>query len=98
MNYILINISKTISRQNLRNQWSWDANCVSKKINLFLLKNFVCVFDSFDVLISKIIFKKIKKYHFDVFWHEKYFKKQSQSYFQANRMKQDIVPRNLPSN
>jgi hypothetical protein len=60
MNYILINISKTISPQNLRNQWSWDANCVSKKINLFLLKNFVCVFDSFDVLISKIIFLKIK--------------------------------------
>jgi hypothetical protein len=56
MNYILINISKTISPQNLRNQWSWDANCVSKKINLFLLKNFVCVFDSFDVLILKIIF------------------------------------------
>jgi hypothetical protein len=30
----------------------------------------------FDALISKIIFKKLKKYHLDVFSNEKYFEKQ----------------------
>jgi hypothetical protein len=34
--------------------------------------------DRFDALISKIIFKKIKKHHFDVFRHEKHFEKQPQ--------------------
>ena len=34
--------------------------------------------DHFDILISKMIFKKYKKYYFDVFSSEKHFKKQSQ--------------------
>jgi len=32
--------------------------------------------DYFDVLISKIIFLKIKIYYFNVFWNEKHFEKQ----------------------
>jgi len=32
--------------------------------------------NSFDALILKIIFKKIKIYPFDAFQHEKYFEKQ----------------------
>jgi hypothetical protein len=37
--------------------------------------------DRFDALISKIIFKKLKKYHFDAFRHEKHFEKQPQTAF-----------------
>jgi hypothetical protein len=40
------------------------------KILIFFLqkiKNFLYVLDRFDVLISKMIFKKIKKNHFDIF-------------------------------
>jgi len=40
----------------------------------------------FDVLISKIIFKKYKKYIFNIFFSEKYFKKQSQQHFQSGRV------------
>jgi hypothetical protein len=32
--------------------------------------------DHFDALISKIIFKKIKEYYFNIFSSKKYFKKQ----------------------
>jgi hypothetical protein len=34
--------------------------------------------DHFNALISKIIFKKIKKYYFNIFQNEKHFKKQPQ--------------------
>jgi len=48
MNYILINISKTISRQNLRNQWSSLENAMQtvflKKLIFFLLKFVLYVF------------------------------------------------------
>ena len=44
---------------------------------------FLYVLDRFDALILKIILKKIKKYHFDIFQHEKHFKKQSQPHFQS---------------
>ena len=37
--------------------------------------------DRFDVLISKIILKKIKKHHFDAFQHKRYFEKQPQPHF-----------------
>jgi hypothetical protein len=40
--------------------------------------------DRFDVLILKIIFKKIKKYHFDAFRHEKHFEKQPQLHSQTD--------------
>jgi hypothetical protein len=36
--------------------------------------------DYFDVLISKIIFKNIKKYYFNIFLNKKYFKKKPQSH------------------
>jgi hypothetical protein len=41
----------------------------SKSLIFFLqkIKIFLYVLDRFDVLISKMIFKKIKKNHFDTF-------------------------------
>jgi uncharacterized membrane protein len=39
--------------------------------------------DHFDVLILKIIFKKYKKYYFNIFSSEKYFKKQPQPHFRS---------------
>jgi hypothetical protein len=39
---------------------------------------FLVFSNHFDVLMSKIILKKIKKYYFDAVWHEKLFKKQPQ--------------------
>ena len=36
---------------------------------------FLCVLDRFNVLISKIILKKIKKYYFDAFRHKNTLKK-----------------------
>jgi hypothetical protein len=39
--------------------------------------------DHFDVLMSKIIFKN-KKYYFNTFSSEKYFKKQPHPYSQAD--------------
>jgi hypothetical protein len=44
---------------------------------------FLMFSDHFDVLISKIIFKNIKKHYFNVFWNEKYFKKQLLPHFQV---------------
>jgi hypothetical protein len=37
--------------------------------------------DHFDVLILKIILKKLKKYYFNIFLNKKYFKLQSLPYF-----------------
>ena len=39
--------------------------------------------DHFDALISKMIFKNKKKYHFDAFPNEKHFEKQSQLHSQT---------------
>jgi len=41
------------------------------------------VLDRFDVLMSKIILKKIKKYHWHIFWHEKLFEKHPQPHCQT---------------
>jgi hypothetical protein len=35
--------------------------------------------DRFDVLMSKMIFKKMKKHHWHAFWHEKLFEKHPQA-------------------
>ena len=40
--------------------------------------------DCFDLLISKIIFKKIKKYYFNIFINKKHFKSQPLSHFQTH--------------
>jgi hypothetical protein len=36
---------------------------------------FLMLSNHFNVLMSKIIFKKLKKYHRHIFYHEKLFKK-----------------------
>jgi hypothetical protein len=58
------------------------------KYSFFLLKvkYFLYVLDYFDVLILKIIFKKLKKNHFNTFQYKKYFEKQLQLYFQINQV------------
>jgi hypothetical protein len=38
---------------------------------------FFGILNHFNALISKIIFKKLKPYYFNIFLNEKYFKKQS---------------------
>ena len=40
--------------------------------------------DYFDVLMSKMIFKKIKKHHLNVFRHEKHFEKLPQLHSQTS--------------
>jgi len=41
----------------------------------------------FNALISKIIFKKLKKYYFNIFPSEKHFKKQLQSRSETHSLK-----------
>ena len=41
------------------------------------------VLNRFDALILKMIFKKMKKHHFDAFRHEKHFEKQPQPHSQT---------------
>jgi uncharacterized membrane protein len=50
--------------------------------NFFLYKkiNFLYVLNRFNMLILKITFKKYKKYHFNIFQHKKYFKKQPKTH------------------
>jgi len=59
---------------------------ILKKIEFFYF--FLCYkliffmfLDHFDVLILKIILKKLKKYYFNIFLNKKYFKLQSLPYF-----------------
>jgi len=52
-------------------------NCVSQNFDFFWLIIFFLMFlDVFDVLMSKIIYKKWKKYYFDAFPSKKHFEKQ----------------------
>jgi hypothetical protein len=44
------------------------------------------ILDRFEALMSKLIFLKIKKHHFDAFRHEKYFKKQLQPHSQHEKI------------
>jgi len=43
--------------------------------------------DHFDALMSKIIFKKLKKYYFNTFSSEKHFEKQPQPHSQTRKRK-----------
>jgi hypothetical protein len=45
------------------------------QVLIFFIKNYFFILsDPFNMLILKIIFKKLKKYYFDVFLNEKHFK------------------------
>jgi hypothetical protein len=55
-----------------------------KNFNFFYKNFFLYILDRFDALILKIIFKKIKKHHFDAFQHGKYFEKQPQPHSQTD--------------
>jgi len=59
--------------------------CISHSlIQFFLLKFFFFMFSNrFNVLISKIIFKKLKKYYFNTFLNKKHFKPQPLSQSQS---------------
>jgi hypothetical protein len=47
--------------------------------------------DYFDILILKIIFKKLNKFYFDAFSSEKYFEKQPQLYSQTSHENTKII-------
>jgi hypothetical protein len=49
---------------------------------------FLVFSNHFDVLMSKMIFKKKKKHHWHAFWHEKLFEKQPQPHCQTNHKSQ----------
>ena len=66
--------------------WEHDVKFIFKKFNFLLKVNCFYVLNFFDVLISKIIFLKIKKYYFNIFYHEKYFKKQPQSHLKKKKV------------
>jgi len=53
--------------------WERGVNRVYKKFKFFLLKfNFLYILDCFDMLILKIILKKIKKYIFNEIQYKKH--------------------------
>jgi hypothetical protein len=68
---------------------------ILKKFNffIFLTSNlyFFMISDYFDTLISKIIFKKYKKYYFNAFPNKKHLKKQPQLYFQTPNIPQPAL-------
>jgi uncharacterized membrane protein YbaN (DUF454 family) len=45
---------------------------------------FLMLSNHFNVLMSKIIFKKLKKYHQHIFYHEKLFKKSLHQHYQTS--------------
>jgi hypothetical protein len=69
--------------------WERGCGCVSKKFEFFFLLKFnmVCMF--WIVLMcwcQKWFFKKMKKHHWHVFWHEKLFEKHPQPHCQTRSM------------
>jgi hypothetical protein len=71
-------------KQTLRTCLVWQTQHHFQKIrNIFFLlqiKFFLVFFYRIDVLISKISFKKLKKYYFNTFLSEKHFEKQHLPY------------------
>ena len=67
------------SEQSLEPVWLCGWTCVWSNFKFFFFAKIKCglyFFDRFDVLMSKMIFKKWKKYYWHIFRHEKLFEKQ----------------------
>jgi hypothetical protein len=75
--FILVSVNFIL---NFRARLETQANPHFQKIHFFAKINFFYILNRFDTLILKIIFLK-KKHHFNIFQHEKHFKKQLETHY-----------------